>query len=202
MPRKPEDLLEATMGLVSNAHDWGMPRPHNNCRESVEWRGAARRWLDEYQTWLKQYLLEENSKMPNIKIDVDPEIREKLEVALNVATKGVELWHQTLERFRSSDAGKQEAYEEGYRAALNDVEAKRNISSRRIVQTDNGWEYTDADMASEEPTMRPDSDISPDQWDAMELAAARHVEQAQKALAHTLQEQREVQKRRWSARVR
>jgi hypothetical protein len=50
--------------------------------------------------------------------------------------------------------------------------------------------------------MRPDSDISPDEWDQMELSAARYVEQAQRDLASTLRDQREVQKRRWSARVR
>jgi hypothetical protein len=191
MPRKPEDLLEAAMGLVSNSHDWLLLSTDSDNPSNIEWRVAARKWLDEYQTWLKQYLLEENSKMPNFKIDVDPDMREKIDVALSVATKGVELWHETLGRFRGREELRKVAFEEGYRMALRDTQTEQRFAREEPT-----------DMVSESPTMRPDSDISPDEWDQMELSAARYVEQAQRDLASTLRDQREVQKRRWSARVR
>lgn len=41
------DQLEAAQGLISNGADWDAPRPHAS-PEALEWRTAARRWLDGY----------------------------------------------------------------------------------------------------------------------------------------------------------
>jgi hypothetical protein len=58
-----EDMLETAMGLISAASDWrptgirwenGIPiaLPPSNSSDSVNWRTAARRWLDTYQKHL------------------------------------------------------------------------------------------------------------------------------------------------------
>ena len=60
-----EDMIEAAMGLISAAGDWKsaglrwegdtpIPLPPSDSPDSVEWRQAARAWLDRYADRIKQ----------------------------------------------------------------------------------------------------------------------------------------------------
>jgi hypothetical protein len=153
MPRKPEDLLEAAMGLVSNAEDWLIDKNYDT-PSNVEWRAAGREWLDDYQRWLKQHLEEKKVKMPDIKVQFDDDtkdlIRAVIPPVVEIGHTLTKLWAGTLERYD-----------------------RRASKAENVEASASHWDIGDSYPA----------DAPSGWWRNQELLLARDLEDAQRALA-------------------